>query len=311
MVRTRKERKAAAEVKLAQPDRSGPSEQTLLDLALERNLFDQADRHPANRRRKNGSHGEGDEGDDGDDGELSPTADRIVDALLWTVSLAMLHFTLDVLVQHQYAMEIVWPDIVTRAFLALIVFFVFFYVLHPHPSSPVLLPGLPLRYQAPLRQAIFFVASTVSGCYLIEISNNYGYMYIMKRSPPLGCLWVWSVIELNLAPALASLAIACGFFYQVPDNDTSDKESPEPRAQEAVTPIWIEDATAVKSLFSDELSPGNPTSGVQLTYATSPTGNPDFMSSSGGRVVSPGVAWQMMAATSCDERRLYETTAKR
>lgn len=120
MVRTRKERKAAAEVKLAQPDRSGPSEQTLLDLALERNLFDQADRHPANRRRKNGSHGEGDEGDDGDDGELSPTADRIVDALLWTVSLAMLHFTLDVLVQHQYAMEIVWPDIVTRAFLALI-----------------------------------------------------------------------------------------------------------------------------------------------------------------------------------------------
>ncbi|KAI0873349.1 hypothetical protein GGS24DRAFT_401136 [Hypoxylon argillaceum] len=209
MVRTRREKKAAAEVKLAQPDRSAPSEQTLLDMALERNLFEQADQHPTNRRKREEGH------DDADgDGELSPTAERVMDALLWTVSLAMLHFTLDVLVQHQYAMEIVWPQIATRALTALAVFFAFFYVLHPHPSSPVLLPGLPLRFQDPLRQAIFFVASTVSGCYLIDISNNYGYLYIMKRSPPLGCLWVWSVIELNLAPALASLAIACGFFYQ-------------------------------------------------------------------------------------------------
>lgn len=114
MVRTRKERKAAAEIRLAQPDRSGPSDQTLLDLAQERNLFEQAERHPANQRRRKGGHG------DGDDGELSPTADRVMDALLWTVSLAMLHFTLDVLVQHQYAVEIVWPDIVTRALKALV-----------------------------------------------------------------------------------------------------------------------------------------------------------------------------------------------
>ncbi|KAH8167739.1 hypothetical protein CIB48_g521 [Xylaria polymorpha] len=137
-----------------------------------------------------------------------------MEALLWTVSLAMLHFTLDVLVQHQYAMEVSWPQIITRALVAFVVFFAFFYVLHPHASSPGLLPGLPRRFQHPLRQAIFFVASTVSGCYLIDISNNYGYLYIMKRSPPLGCLWVWSVIELDLTPAVISLAIAGGFFYQ-------------------------------------------------------------------------------------------------
>lgn len=114
MVRTRREKKAAAEVKLAQPDRSAPSEQTLLDMALERNLFEQADQHPTNRRKREEGH------DDADgDGELSPTAERVMDALLWTVSLAMLHFTLDVLVQHQYAMEIVWPQIATRALTAL------------------------------------------------------------------------------------------------------------------------------------------------------------------------------------------------
>ncbi|KAI0512710.1 hypothetical protein F5B22DRAFT_290481 [Xylaria bambusicola] len=209
MVRTRKERKAAAEIKLAQPDRSAPSDKTLLDIAQERNLFDLADQHPANRTRNASKTA-----DRGHDGELSPTADRVLETFLWTVSLAMLHFTFDVLVQHQYAMEIDWFQIVTRAVVALVVFYAFFYVLHPHASSPVLLPGLPLRFQEPLRQAIFFVASTASGCYLIDISNNYGYMYIMKRSPPLGCLWIWSVIELNLPMALLSLAIAAGFFFQ-------------------------------------------------------------------------------------------------
>ncbi|KAI1827406.1 hypothetical protein F4861DRAFT_362849 [Xylaria intraflava] len=218
MVRTRKERKNAAEIKLVQPDRSGPSEKTLLDLALERDLFDQADQHPANRRKRRpnpgqNSHSDGD-GDDDDEGKLSPTADRIMEALLWTVSLGMLHSTLDVLVQHQYAVEILWHQIVTRALLAFVVFFAFFYVLHPHSSSPVLLPGLPLRFQEPLRQAIFLLAGTISGCYLIHISNTYGYLYIMKRSPTVGCLWVWSIIELNLPMALLSLSVTGGYFYQ-------------------------------------------------------------------------------------------------
>ncbi|KAI1435140.1 hypothetical protein GGR50DRAFT_348385 [Xylaria sp. CBS 124048] len=234
MVQTRRERKAAAEIKLAQPDRSGPSEKTLLDLALERNLFDQADQHPANRRKGGPGprNGNGKDGDD-DDAKLSPTAERVMETILWTVSLAMLHFTLDVLVQHQYAMDIVWHQIVTRSLLALVgkkcdartrlpscsrlcgqFFFAFFYVLHPHASSPVLVPGLPLRFQEPIRQAIFLIAGTISGCYLIHITNAYGYLYVMKRSPPLGCLWIWSIIELNLPWALLSLSVTGGYFYQ-------------------------------------------------------------------------------------------------
>jgi len=53
--------------------------------------------------------------------------------------------------------------------------------------------------------------SVTSGCYLIHITNNYGYLAVMKQSPPLGCLWVWSVIELNLHWAVLSLAGA-GYF---------------------------------------------------------------------------------------------------
>jgi hypothetical protein len=93
----------------------------------------------------------------------------------------------------------------------LLVFASLFYVLHLHPSDPTLVPGLPDAYHAPLRQAIFFVTSACSGCYLIYISNTYSYLAVMKQSPPLGCLWVWSVIELNLLPAVLSLA-SCVFY---------------------------------------------------------------------------------------------------
>ncbi|RYP48343.1 hypothetical protein DL768_005762 [Monosporascus sp. mg162] len=206
MVRTRKERKAENTIKLQQPDRSGPTGATLLEIAQERKLFEEADRKQGKRRSK--------EDDDDEDAAIPPTVDRIMDAILWTTSLAMLHFAFDVLVQRQYAMEISWPQIATRTVQAFAVFFLLFYVLHPHSSSPVLLPGLPLRYQNHLRQAIFFVTSIYTGCYLIYITNEFGYMAVLKRSPPLGCLWIWSVVELNLPLAALSLACAAGFFIR-------------------------------------------------------------------------------------------------
>ncbi len=89
-----------------------------------------------------------------------------------------------------------------------------FYNLHRHPTDPTLLPGLPAKYQAPLRQIIFLAASVVAGCYLIHVTNKYGYLAVMKRAPPVGCLWVWSVIELDLPFALLSLACAAAFLWR-------------------------------------------------------------------------------------------------
>jgi hypothetical protein len=87
-------------------------------------------------------------------------------------------------------------------------------VFHPHYSSPVLLPILPQKYQEHLRQAIFFGTGISAGCYLIYITNEFSYIAVLKRAPPLGCLWVWSVLELNLPLAVASVACAGGYFWQ-------------------------------------------------------------------------------------------------
>lgn len=224
MVQTRKERKAA-QMPLAQPDRSAPSNKTLLELAQERQLFEQADVRqrkldgkPPARAPQHGADEEDADDEDEDEeeegsAELSSSAERMLDVLLWAISLSMLHFTLDVLVQHQYAVRISWVQIISRTATAIFVFLFLMFVLHPHPSAPKLIHGLPDHYQSPLRQAIFFVASVSCGCYLVYISNTYSYLAVMKQAPPLGCLWVWSVIEMNLLPATLSLACAGGYLW--------------------------------------------------------------------------------------------------
>jgi hypothetical protein len=123
MARKRKE-KSAAGIKLRQPDRSGPSEKTLLEIAQERELFQQAEKRQqklqqaAGQKRTSVADGrEAEEAEDSEEDEepISPTVDRVMEALLYTVSLTMLHFTLDLLVQNQYAVEIVWWNIFKRA----------------------------------------------------------------------------------------------------------------------------------------------------------------------------------------------------
>ncbi|KAK7426088.1 hypothetical protein QQZ08_007398 [Neonectria magnoliae] len=201
MARQRKEKPAKA-IPLKQPDRSAPSEATLLDFAKGKNLFEQAEERQRELNRN------------GDDAVLSPGAERFLEAALWTVTFGMIHFTFEVLVQSQYGMDMDWPAICGRTARAWLLFIFIFYPLHPHAANPILVPGIPRKYQPPIRQVIFFVMSITSGPYLIHISNNYGYLAVMKRAPPLGCLWLWSIVELDLLWSVISLTLSVAFAWK-------------------------------------------------------------------------------------------------
>ena len=122
MARRRRER-SPSDIKLTQPDRSGPTEKTLLEIAQARGLFDQAKQREQEigkkavripRPRKDGDDS-GEDDEDDDEVGLPPGAERVLETLLWSVSLSMLHVTLDVLVHQQYSVDkIVWPSVVTR-----------------------------------------------------------------------------------------------------------------------------------------------------------------------------------------------------
>jgi hypothetical protein len=108
----RERRKQSKYFKLKQPDRSGPQGKTLLEIAEERqeSLFRAADerQHELARRGADGEAAHPDE-------PIGPLGDAIV----YTLTMAMLHFTLDVLVYNQYGEEIKWRSIFSRTVQAI------------------------------------------------------------------------------------------------------------------------------------------------------------------------------------------------
>jgi hypothetical protein len=91
---------SANDIPLAQPTRA-PASKTLVELAAERqDLLDKG--RPF--KRNDGLESE----------QPEELIGRLGEAVVWTITLIMLHFTLDVLVHHQYAEEISWDNIVYR-----------------------------------------------------------------------------------------------------------------------------------------------------------------------------------------------------
>jgi hypothetical protein len=106
MARHRNRREKETNIKLRQPDRSGPdpTQQTLLDLAEERGLWKA--QHTAMS------------GDVTGESYKEPLIGRMGESVFWSLSLTMLHFTLDVLVAHQYAVAVKWSELVKKTLQA-------------------------------------------------------------------------------------------------------------------------------------------------------------------------------------------------
>ena len=218
--RNRRERRAAAKkdskpispatsqpkIKLAQPDRSTPKTKTLLDLYEERKTLLSKGQPfspihtDGNTRDESGNILEaGLTGPDDNDEPIGPLGQ----AIFWSVCLAMFHFTLDVLTYNQYRQSIEWAPIFTRTGKVLpILWFVIF----------MLRTGTARRWPR-LRQVFFLALAVGAGCYTIYAGNEFSYYAVMKRAPPLGTLWVWSVIEMDLPFALISVAVDLAYLW--------------------------------------------------------------------------------------------------
>jgi len=167
---------------LKHPDYSGPKGKTLFDLAEER-------QQELNKAKP---------GYVADDGEpIGPFGD----AILYSVSMAMLHFTLDVIVYSQYREDVVWSEIIKRAVSALPIFLVLVYLTHVDFSH---------RYPL-MRNMLFMAGGIVAGCYLVYSGNKHGYFYVMKAAPPVASLWIWSVVEMAAPYAALNAAIVFGY----------------------------------------------------------------------------------------------------
>ena len=132
--------------------------------------------------------------------DVPSTTTVVANAVFTSVSLSMLHFTLDVLVHHQYALSISWSSIVRRTGTSFPALFIIVYLLQPQSQ---------LLYI----QLLYLVMSIATGRYLVYVSNEEPYFAVMKRAPPLGTLWIWSVIEMRLQWAMAGLMVVGAFYW--------------------------------------------------------------------------------------------------
>ncbi|MCJ1224283.1 hypothetical protein MMC12_000927 [Toensbergia leucococca] len=201
--RNRKERRAQSKAQqqptdinfpLAQPPRQIPTHKTLYEIASSHHPT----AFPADQRPSSSSTTPSP-----DTTTISPPEtilSTLADSLLQTLPLTALHFTLDVLVHSQYAQQIAWRTITTRALATFPALLLLVYILHP-------------RAQYALTQAFFATVSIAAGCWLVHSSNREAYFAVMKRAPPLGTLWVWSVVEMRVGVGVACLGLVGIFFW--------------------------------------------------------------------------------------------------
>jgi hypothetical protein len=182
---------------LKHPDRSGPQGKTLFELAEERQKeLDKTKPAGWNAKAKEAA------------ASASAPAEEVAigpvgDALLYATSMSVLHLTLDVIVYSQYREDIIWTEILKRAGAALPVFILLVYLTHVDTS-----------YRFPLlRDLTFFSGSVTAGCYLVYSANKHGYFNVMKAAPPIGTLWIWSVVETSLPYALLNAVSVLGFIW--------------------------------------------------------------------------------------------------
>ena len=219
MPHNRKERRAQAqaglksstnrtnvEIPLSHPSRTPPSHKTLIEIAEERQLVNPGSKDgPVDPRSITMTT-------INPDGTLSNSLDPAIfedldatpylDIFLYTLTLILLHFTLTLLVHHQYASK---PPFLSPLFLSStvfslkpVLFFVLVLTLHPRSSHLV-------------TQVLFAVISIVSGAWVVYATNDEPYLAIMKKAPALGTLWIWAIVEMKWEWAVACLSVVAGW----------------------------------------------------------------------------------------------------
>ena len=195
-------------ITLSQPSRAAPSHKTLLEIAAERELLNTSTKAKAhlNDAPSIVTTVINSDGSLSDPAEIAgssagPVSTPYLDIALYTISLILLHFTLTLLVHHQYATErpSVRGLILSSTIFSFAPWLILLLVSLLHPRSS----NLPIQF-------LFAIISIAAGCWLVYATNDEPYMAVMKKAPALGTLWVWAIIELKWEWGIGCLAVVGG-----------------------------------------------------------------------------------------------------
>jgi len=130
--------------------------------------------------------------ENGDDEEY-PLAEEIFAATTLLIPMSFLLLMMYILIHFQYGQRPSW-DVISNRMLSgvpILAIFVFYTNRYTHT-----------RWM----QAAFFVLSVTSGMGLIYRVNYSNWLVNMQQCPPLGTIWVYTILQLDLGPAVMALA---------------------------------------------------------------------------------------------------------
>jgi len=133
-----------------------------------------------------------------EEAEISEYGEEVFRLILNMIVFGTLWLCLDIMIHAQYGQEATIKGELGRAVNVLpgLAFVVY---LTSHYSTHL------------LTKLVLFAFSAVGGSHMIYCVNTQSYLAVMKRCPALGTLWIWSIVQLDLTFAVASLAAVAGY----------------------------------------------------------------------------------------------------
>ncbi|KAG6813490.1 hypothetical protein H0H92_010515 [Tricholoma furcatifolium] len=135
--------------------------------------------------------------------EDAPLAEEIFNATVFIIPMSFLLLLMEILIHFQYGKHPTLKDLVDRMVPGVPIsvpgFAPYSGPLYPHPA---------MRYKSQRSMQFFlFVLGALSGSRMIYLLNRGPWLVNMKQCPPLATAWVYSVVQLELMPAVINLFV--------------------------------------------------------------------------------------------------------
>ncbi|KAK3825307.1 MAG: hypothetical protein J3Q66DRAFT_278157, partial [Benniella sp.] len=126
--------------------------------------------------------------------------DYVFEGIFFSIPTACLFIVMDILVHRQYGETYTGGDVLRKVIKIFPAVLIMVYFSNKHKTGK-------------FTQAAMFVVSTICGCYFLHTMFRSPALGIMLRAPGIITILVYCIVQLNLLPAVISLAL-CGLYYQ-------------------------------------------------------------------------------------------------
>ncbi|KAF5369837.1 hypothetical protein D9758_001132 [Tetrapyrgos nigripes] len=130
--------------------------------------------------------------------EPVPFAEEVLDAALYIVPVSFLLLLLEILIQNQYGKQPTFQSLIDRMAPGVPVLSVFIFYTKRHKNHWAVQAGL-------------FLISVLVGTRMVWLLARGSWLINMRQVPPLGVLWVYAIVQLNLVLAVVNLLVV--FIY--------------------------------------------------------------------------------------------------